>query len=337
MKSSKNDILAVQLQASLPFMFPCQAFRSGNHCDVAVPWHAFRLRFGPHTPLAWLHIAVFSPPGIDGPGFRRVWGHDLRLIGITIYTPREDGEKTREKRSKNLLFGWPFLSWCWVLGFQYSNVGGRISMCMHVLLAKDLIWHGFFAPVRAKARTQGNFLGTVLKCILIWSNSFLLQWFLESKCPLLQVYSQQQNTSPGSCHPKKYLLSHHLQFSQAPCVPTSLQLSLVEVQTVQLPIWWRPDDPAMIPSASQLDLIPGSMGKVSQLNSNKENSQKEWVNFTPTNFWNKYIQTQQQAMFFRPFNKKSVLVVAPSLSLGSILHFGHHHTTDDNLTSGSHP
>ena len=29
-------------------------------------------------------------------------------------------------------------------------------MCMHVLLAKDLIWHGFFAPVRAKTRTQGN-------------------------------------------------------------------------------------------------------------------------------------------------------------------------------------
>lgn len=26
--------------------------------------------------------------------------------------------------------------------------------------------------------------------------------------------SQQQNTSPGSCHPQKYLLSHHLQFSK---------------------------------------------------------------------------------------------------------------------------
>lgn len=44
------------------------------------------------------------------------------------------------------------------------------------------------------------------------------------------------------------------------------------------------------------------MGKVSQLNSNKENSKKS-ESFHTHQLLKKYIQTQQQAMFFRPFKK----------------------------------
>jgi len=90
----------------------------------------------------------------------------------------------------------------------------------------------------------------------------------------LQV-ANNQNTSPGSCHPQKISPKPPSPVFQAPCVPTSLQLSLVEVQTVQLPIWWRPYDPAMIPSASQLDLIPGAMGKGFTAQLQKGKQQKE--------------------------------------------------------------
>lgn len=153
--------------------------------------------------LFWASHTVGSAPhrGVFAARHRWTW-FSPRVRAWSAADWNHQRGKTWRRRKKHwkndqrilmlsLLFGWPFLSWCWVLGIQYSNVGGRIRMCMHVLLVKDLIWHGFFAPVRAKARTQGNFLGTVLKCILIWSNSFLLQWFLESKCPLLQVANNQ--------------------------------------------------------------------------------------------------------------------------------------------------
>lgn len=160
MKSSKNDILAVQLQASLPFMFPCQAFwfrkplrrRRSVACFQAPFWASHTVGLAPHRGVfaARNRWTLFSPRvrGWSAADWNHHTPHDRRILMLS------------------LLFGWPFLS-CWVLGIQYSNVGGRISMCMHVLLAKDLIWHGFFAPVRAKARTQGIF----------WEQFWNVSWF----------------------------------------------------------------------------------------------------------------------------------------------------------------